>query len=410
MQLHYFVICLDIIKSLYSMKQHILVLGILLVASYCSGQKADIDNHRIYVEYASLPENFVFPEDRSYYVDVSTGSYKFDKDDLSNQITIRGWERTESGKVGIKLSATDFVRGKSSYKKRVAEKKDKDGKVISKTNYYRYEVTNTGRANLKIYGPVNKFSDKEPSKKEQKKEDEKNSNPFLKDVAIDNSEEVFEDLARNHDLSKTYNYQTSEFKTIKEASDEYNRNSSREYADQLEEFTSTLASRATHELNRFYGYNRNRDWAKFKRLDSKKHPEFEMYDNAIKALKEIFSQKRFNKAHTDIKNSVTPIIDYFESILTNYGANDKHQKRLKAASMYNLAQIYYYLDEPDKVIAIGNQYLNWGHDKKDGERFIKKAKSLKEQLMFHDMAGRYFETNENADDIDLEDVTVDDEN
>lgn len=392
------------------MKQHILVLGLLLLASYSTSQKADIDNHRIYIEYASLPENFVFPEDRTYYVDVSTGSYKFDKEDLSNQITIRGWERTESGKVGVKLSATDFARGKSSYKKRVAEKKDKEGKVISKTTYYRYEVTNTGRANLKIYGPTNKFSDKERSKKEQKREDEINSNPFLKNVDIDNSEEVFENLARNQDLSKTYNYQTSEYKSIKEASDNFKRDSPSEYTEQLEDFTSTLASRATYELNRFYGYNRKRDWAKFKRLDSKKHPEFEIYDNAVKALKEIFSQKRFNKAHDDIKQSVVPIIDYFETILTNYGSDDKHHKRLKAASMYNLAQIYYYLDEPDKVIAIGEQYLNWGHDKKDGKRFIKKAKSLKEKLAFHEMAGRYFETSENADDIDIEDVNTEDEN
>lgn len=391
------------------MKQLFLYFGFFILSLQCIGQKVDIDNHRIYVEYASLPENFVYPEDRSYTVDVSAGSYKFDKEDLSKQITIRGWERKENGKVGIKLNATDFVRGSSSYNKRVSEKKDKEGKVISKTNYYRYEVTNTGRANLKVYGPVNKFDDRELTEKEQKKVDEKNSNPFLQNVDIDNSDEVFDNLAKNHDLSQTYRYQTQEYQTIKEASDEYKRNNAREYADQLEEFTSTLASRTTYELNRFYGYNRKRDWAKFKRLDSKKHPEYEMYDNAVKALKEIFSQKRFNKSHDNIKNAVAPITEYFESILTNYGSNDKHQKRLKAASMYNLAQIYYYLDEPDKVIAIGKQYLNWGHDKKDGERFIKKAKSLKEKLAFHEMPGRYFETNENADDVFLEDV-VDDEN
>jgi len=373
-------------------------------------QKVDIDNHRIGIEYASLPENFIIPEDRTYQVEISSGSYKFDKKDIENHLVIRGWDKKDAGAARIQVRLTGFIRGKSSYKKRVSEKKDKNGKVISKTNYYRYEVTNTGRADLRIYGPVNKYKDatKKLSKNEKEKQAEVASNPFLQNIDVSDQDKKFDEMVQSYDLSKNYSYATREFESIKAASDSYNRNISAEYANHLEDFNASITNRSTRYLNQFYGYNRKRDRAIFKRLDSTKHPEFEMYENAVQATETIFAEKRFNKSYENIAESMQPIIDYFEAILTNYGSKDKQHKKLKSASMYNIAQIYYYLDQPDKVIAIGEQFLRWGHDKKDGEKFIKKANELKSELAFHEMDGRFFLTGENAEDIFLE--NIEDEN
>ena len=70
--------------------------------------------------------------------------------------------------------------------------------------------------------------------------------------------------------------------------------------------------------------------------------------------------------------------------------------------MYNLAQIYLYLDQPEKAIEIGNEYIRWGHDKKDGKRFVKRGEELKHFLDFHGTK-RYFVTDEDADKVDSED-------
>lgn len=372
----------------------------LFIFTLSFAQKADIDNNRIYVEYATIPKHYVPAEDRSYSVDIS-GSYKFDKQDLANQLKIRGWEHVEDGTAHVNLRLAAFSRGKSSYKKRVAEKKDDDGKVISKTNYYKYEVTNSGNANLKIYGPQNalQLKKKPKSKKQKKKMLEKLSNPFLQNTK--GSGNSSSDEYVSYDLSKTYNISTKEHKTLKAAGDEMKRTFESEYQRNLDDYNQNIASRASDYLNTHYGYNRKRDWVKFKTLGSKKHPEHEMFNNAVNAMKEILSQKQFNQSFDEITENINPIIDYFRTTADTYSSKDKHQKRLKAASLFNMAQLYYYLDQPEKSIEIGNEYLEWGHDKKDGEKFIEKSEKLSQLLSFHKMEGRFIPTDENLEDVFL---------
>jgi len=364
-------------------------------------QKADIDNKRIYVEYATIPKHFVAPEDRTYSVDIS-GSYKFDKQDLANQLKIRGWEQLEDGataKVNLRVSA--FSRGKSSYKKRVKEKKDDDGNVTSSDTYYKYEVTNSGNATLKIYGPENELDVKKKalSKKEKKKMLEKSANPFLQGVASSGGSS--KDGSASYDLSKNYYISTKEHKTLKAAGDEMRRTFESEYQRNLEDYNQNIGAKASSYLNAHYGYSRKRDWAKFKTLDSKKHPENDMFNDAVEAMKEIFSHKQFNQPFDEIRENLQPVIEYFRKTADNYASNDKHHKRVKAACLYNLAQLYYYLDQPEKSMEIGEEYVEWGHDEKDGEKFIEKSYKLAQLLDFHNMEGRYIPTDEALEDVFL---------
>jgi len=364
-------------------------------------QKVNIDNKRIHVEYATIPKHYVEPEYRTYSVDIS-GSYKFDKQDLANQLQIRGWEQLQDGgtaKGNLRVAA--FSRGQSSYKKKVKEKKDDDGNVISSTTYYKYEATNTGNASLKIYGPLNELAvrKKAKSKKEKKKMEEKASNPFLQGVETSGNSAT--DGSVSYDLSKSYYISTKEHKTLKAAGDEMRRTFESEYQQNLNDYNESIGAKATSYLNSHYGYSRKRDWAKFKTLGSKKHPEYEMFNNAANAMKEILSQKQFNQPFDDIAQNIYPIIDYFRTTADNNSGNDKHQKRLKAASLYNMAQLYYYLDQPEEAIAIGNEYLDWGHDEKDGQKFIDKSDKLAQLLDFHNMNGRYIPTDENLADVFL---------
>lgn len=379
------------------------ILTLILLLSFITigqSQKADIDNKRIHVEYATIPKHYVAPANRTYSVDIS-GSYKFDKQDLANHLKIRGWEQVEDGTANINLRVAAFSRGQSSYKKRVVEKKNDDGKVISKTTYYKYEATNSGNANLKIYGPQNEldYKKKPKSKKEKKKLMEKLSNPFLQDVKgsgnTDNREYV------NYDLSKTYKISTKEHKSLKEAGDEMKRTFESEYQGNLSDYNDNIASRASNYLNNHYGYSRKRDWVKFKTLGSKKHPEYEMFNNAANAMKEILSQKQFNQAFDEVTENINPIIEYFRTTADTYSSNDKHHKRLKAASLFNMAQLYYYLDQPEKAIQIGKEYLEWGHDEKDGKKFIEKSEKLAHLLNFHKMEGRFIPTDEALEDVFL---------
>lgn len=273
--------------------------------------------------------------------------------------------------------------------------------MISKTNYYKYEVTNSGNANLKIYGPQNalELKQKPKSKKQKKKMLEKLSNPFLQNSK--GSSGSSSDDYVSYDLSKNYKISTKEHKTLKAAGDEMKRTFESEYQRNLDEYNQSIASTASNYLNTHYGYNRKRDWVKFKTMGSKKHPEYEMFNNAVNAMKEILGQKQFNQTFEDITENINPIIEYFRTTADTYASKDKHHKRLKAASLFNMAQLHYYLDQPEKAIKIGQEYLEWGHDKKDGERFIDKSEKLSQLLSFHKMDGRFIPTDENLEDVFL---------
>ncbi len=402
------------------MKKTIYLLALLIFCiSSVTSQKVDIDNYKFYVEYAKLPTHKIAPADKTFTVQAS-GSADFNIGSIADNLSIRGWEyKEDDAKALVKLTVNDFTRGSSNLKKEEKVKKNKAGKVISRKKEYTVSSTNTGVATIKVVGPVNAYKKPETEKekkrnkkkKNKKKEEEakKSANPFLKDVKIDTSDPESDtntsDLAGFADLSKSYGVSSGTYSTSKAAYNDFNSKSGDSYTNQSTKFYNSLSSRATTVLNNIYGYNRKRDYVKFKRLDSDKHPEFEMFDAATIAMKEILGKKRFNKSHDEVETAMGPIIEYFESVKAKYSQDKKHPKRLKAAAMYNLAQIHLYLDNPEKAIEIGKEYIRWDHDKKDGERFVKSGEELKHFLDFYG-AKRYFETDEDADKIESEDESI----
>ena len=394
----------------------ILVFTLFIVGTSFS-QKVDIDRNNFYVEYATLPLHKVEPALRTYTMDI-TGSMA---DRISGELGLRGWEWVESeGDAHIELTVFTYRSDKAQRSKNVKETKDKDGKVTGKKTYYKYASNTSGRAYLKIWGPLNefkplghkesKYEKKQKEKAEAKKKEKQeaiDANPFLKDVDIElEAEEVDEgptDYVKGYDLSTSGTITSKEYTSAATALAEYNKKFDNDYYSLADNFYDNVMQNANLKINEFYGYNRKRDWGKFKKLDSRKHPENEMYNQATEALKTILAKKRFNKSHDEIATALDPIVTYFESVVKKYGEDDKQARKLKSATLYNLAQIHYYLDRPEKVIEIGNEYIRWGHDEKDGERFIRKGKDLKHLLAFHGVDGRYFETDEDADAIQSED-------
>ena len=396
------------------MKNFTILMALLFVSGMAYSQKVDIDNYRFYVEYAQLPWHKVAPENRTFTIQTG-GSYSGNVGAIADAISIRGWEYKEEGaKAMIKLNVNSFTRGASDLKKDEQVKKNKEGKVVSRTREYTVSSSNIGKASMSVFGPDNKYKEmetekqKERNKKKEKKKKEKEAkkaaNPFLKDVAIETGDEEggSDKAVAVYDLSKSYSVSSGKKSSSSAAYKAYKAQAGSMYSDQRSKFYETLAASATAKLNSLYGYSRKRDYVKFKRLDSKKHPEFEMFDAATVAMKEILGKKRFNKSHDEVEAAMAPIIDYFWTVKDKYSQDKKHPKRLKAAAMYNLAQIYLYLDQPEKTIEIGEEYIRWGHDKKDGKRFVESGQKLKHFLDFHGTK-RYFETDEDADKVESED-------
>ena len=94
-----------------------------------------------------------------------------------------------------------------------------------------------------------------------------------------------------------------------------------------------------------------------------------------------------------VKADMKQVIDYFNSVKKKYNSNSKSDKKLRYASYYNLAKIYWWLDDPDAAMREANELVINGFDSKDGERLEAGAENLKEQLRSAKRDSRHFKLN-----------------
>jgi len=382
------------------MKKNLNILIFLfLIPSIIFAQKVDIDAFRFYISNTKLPINYIPVENRTFNVKVSGD---WNNSELEQNINIPGWDfNNDSPNLGLQVKIEPMRRGNSSLKSRVSEQKDKNGKVTSSTTYYYVTSTNYGYGSFKIYGLKNEMpkllSKKELEKKAKKEKEEvakKESNPFLsnvdvKDVKDDVDENMSKEQAYSFSLDNSYTYTTSESTSSSAASKEYNNNTNSMYQNHMNEFVKHVIASANNYVTQYYGYSPVKNYVRFMELDSEKHPEYEMYSNATKALKTIFSKMRYNRSVEEVEKDLTPIIKYFDVVEQKYVKDDKHEKRLRAATLYNLATIFQYLDRHDKAIEIGNKMISLDLEKGDGEDIVEASTKIKRQLEFHHMVSRH---------------------
>lgn len=379
--------------------RYVIFIVSFLYSSVAYNQKVDIDNFWVYISCLDFPVNYVPIENRTFTIKLS-GDPSFIARDKIELINLYGWSKVDKrSSMDVKVNIAGFVAGSPNPSKRVEEKKDKDGKVISNTTYYRISLNNTGRGDIRIYGPkeeMNKTGKAKDEKKIIKKQKEEAANPFLKNVDTKDdgsySGDINSDkaLAYTENLDYTFTYQTREYLTADEAQKEYAANAQIQIKNHENQYRNDFPGRVTRFINHHYGYKPAKYNVKFKRLDSEDHPEYTMFDNATKALKTIFAKMRYNRPETQIEKDLMPVIEYFEGITKkNSSGRDKHAKNLRGAAYYNLARIYQYLDKHDRVMEIGQAIISTGHDEDEGENFIKESQEIKRKLDFHQMKSRH---------------------
>jgi hypothetical protein len=388
-------------KTIMKFLNIFLIPAFLFITSAAYTQKVDIDNFRIYINKASLPSNYIPSEKRKYSLNVTgTGN----DGTIENNVFIAGWDQVnENPTLEIAINLDPLVMGNSTSRTEKEEKKDKDGKVLSTTTYYIVSSTNSGRGSMKILGPKNemprklsKKQEEKQAKKEQEEKAKRESNPFLKNVDASNTnDETMTDAKSNKQLAyrvsldHSYTYSSSKNTSSTNATREWQNNSRGQYENHRNQFVKDAIGSANSTLIAAYGYEPYTHWVKFKELDSEKHPEFTMYDNATTALKAIFKDMRYNKPNEEIEQNLKPIIQYFDDVTKKYTKDDKYEKRLRAATMYNLVKIFQYLDRHDKAIEICNQMITLDLEKGDAEDLKEDSEKIKMELAFHNMTSRH---------------------
>lgn len=317
-------------------------------------QSVDLDPQSFNLSFVNLPQQPVLErKNRTFSFTVSTGNvYEFRdvKDNIEYNVGIDGFKNVESNAYfDIRVDLWDpLVTSQEIIK---IENKVKDAKGGEQLRIF-YKVI----VKVRELGSFAVVCPSEPS--------------FDKKYSLENSfaiEETFE------------NYQNAEkfaTESMGAVKNEY-----------LRHVISSLNTR----LNRDYGFVIEQTTDYLWILDSKKHPEFGNNAKALSNVMTVFGKMRYNEDVAPLKTEIASTMQYFEGVDKIFTEDERKHRKLRYAAYYNLAVIYYYLDQPsesdfwcDKLIA--NKY-----DASDGKGMKIRNESLRELLAVNQVQTRHMD-------------------
>jgi hypothetical protein len=342
------------VKNLYLIA--LFVFPLLLSAQ----KRVDLDRYRFNVQYRALPKLRIDSSYRTYHVYVEgTKLMQSFLKDLEPEKTVRleGWKKlTKEGHLAIKIKLEDLLPESVSVKEKLYPVKDKTGKVTGSRTAYYQQVIYSFAANAAIT-------------------DYKGMHIMDQVLADRNTKQVYNSPEfANRLLAEGYFV----LNALNVTSDLYR----------------SSVNKAIHLLNKRitdnFGFSEvtvnDYMWV----IDSRKHPEYTANRQALQQLNETLFSFSASKPITNAREQVAPAIKYFESIKKKYVSTSKHDRKIRYASYFNLAVLYYYLDDPQSMMKEANGLVLNDFDSKDGQGFERTANWLKNQFQQTNIYTRHF--------------------
>ncbi|WP_234735938.1 hypothetical protein [Tellurirhabdus bombi] len=364
------------------------LLSLTLGTSRSEAQKVDLDRFYFDVSYLALPKEYVEPSYRTFGVHVNAAPSiraAFSESAIYDRINVFGFQRVESAPtVGVQINLGELRFEKSEPRTRVEEKKQKNGQV-SKTTYYSILVRYSISGGYKIYGPKTgeAITQKTAEKKEAK------PNRFLQNVIAANEAPFSQNLMASYTFPYELTYTTREYTNPADASRYLDQNQQSIRAELITKYVNDGLQTVNNSVNTYYGYVpvQSRDFLWI--LDSKTHPEYEVQQEAIKAVKELMRSMQATQSLEVLTQNLQPLLAYFQELKTKYTGSDKREAKMRYSAYYNLAVLYLYLDQPGKAAEAADGLIKNDYDASDGKSFLKQATELKATLEKHHLDSRH---------------------
>jgi hypothetical protein len=345
------------------MKNKRIIVSIFLTIATISSfaQKVDIDKEKYSVKRTYLPTQPVSNDIYFYQVDVSlpvSVSKYIKPEQVASNFNIEGFKQAQGQPNSIKITynTNDFYISRNEITSRTEDIKDKDGKVTGKRTLYKNKVSYTFGSNYGVKAP-------------------------------DGSDIIKMTNYNNQDVKV---YESNEFSTSKEAANSWNDNADAQKSKLINDFINNNVDGISRYLRNQFGYTKQTISSYLWTLDSKKHAENEKFQAMTKLVIEKLKSLTYEKRPEDLEASLKPAIDYFVTI-SKGDMSDKNNKKLVYAAVYNLSEIYYYLDEPVQSKIYAERLINDDLDKRDGKEAVKNADDLLEKFKINKTASTHFE-------------------
>jgi hypothetical protein len=278
----------------------------------------------------------------------------------ANSVILDGWRKLEKkGHLNIRVKLGDLLPESFSVKEDITTIKNKSGQITGTKSTFYQEVNYTFEANATItdYRGIHIL-------------DEKLASRDYKQVYRSPGFPV-KQLAESYFLLNSISL-TKEL-----------------YRKSVNNAMHYLSSR----LSENFGFSelsvRDHMWI----IDSKKDPEYAAHRQAFRQVNDALFGMNANTSIEDIRKQLKPVINYFEKIKTEYDDNSKHDRKIRYASYFNLAVLYYYLDDPQAMMKEANGLVLNDFDARDGKNFEQTARWLKNVFQETNIYTRHFPIN-----------------
>lgn len=332
----------------------------LLPITLLAQKSVDLDRFYFNVQYRSLPTLRLDSTYRTYSVEVEgTKLMQHFMEELSPEksVLLEGWRKlTANGHINIQIKLGDLLPESVSVKERTQTTKDKNGQITSTKTFYRQEVIYTFEATASIVDYKGMHIMDEPLAGRGSKFSYYSPEFPIKQVAEGyfalNSLSITKDLFRNRVMEAMH----------------------------------TLSDRITTNFGFKEVSSRDFMWI----VDTRKHPEYAAHRQAFQRLTDVLFTMNASSSSAGIKEELKTVIDYFERIKRTYTSSKKHDRKLRYASYFNLAVLYYYLDDPQSMMNEAKGLALNDYDSKDARGFEQTATWLKNLFQQSNIYTRHF--------------------
>jgi hypothetical protein len=341
-------------------KKYNLLLFLLLPLFSIAQKKVDLDRYKFTVQVRTLPQMRLDSSYRTY--DVSVEGTKLMQpylQDMNPERTVEldGWRKLpRDGHISIKVKLEDLLPEAVSVRERAETIKDRNGRVTGTRILYHQEVTYTFAATATItdYKGVH----------------------------------IIDEVLANRENNQVY--RSPEFAISKLAEGYFMVNAlavTRDlYRNCVTRAMHYLSNRVTDNFG--FGEVTINDFMWI--IDSRKHPEYTAHRRAFQQMNEVLFSMNANQSIAGAREQLKPVIDYFEKIKKYYPSTSKHDRKIRYASFFNLAVLYYYLDDPQSMMREANGLALNDFDANDSKGFEQSALRLKNLFQQTNIYTRHF--------------------
>ncbi|MGG9962283.1 hypothetical protein [Ferruginibacter sp. SUN106] len=342
------------------MKKYYFLLLLLAPVSVIAQKKVDLDRFNFKVQFRSLPNIRLDSTYRTYNVAVTATKMMqpFMQDiDPANTVTLEGWRKLpQQGHLNIQVKLEDLLPESVSVKEHSLVTRDRNGAVTGTKTMYYQEVVYTFAATAQI--------------------------------ADYKGTHIMDEILADRQYKQVYTSPEFAFKPLAEGYFVLNS------LAVTKELYRTCVNKAMHYLS-----DRITDNFGFAEvtaddfmwvIGSRKHPEYEDDRKAFQLMNEVLFSMNASTSIESAREKLKPVIDYFENIKTTYSTSKKHDRKIRYSSYFNLAVLYYYLDDPEMMMKEANGLILNDFHTAVGTSFQQTATRLKNQFQQTHIYTRHF--------------------